>query len=78
MSAARDLSGVERVVIVVVGSVGYMALGVLSLLVGYTLVQVAVEYDPSAAGGWDEALWLLSGLGEGRWALGAVSAGLIL
>ena len=35
---------------------------------GYSLVQVAVEYDPSEAGGWDEALSLL----------GAVSVGLIL
>ena len=77
-SLRGGLSNVERVVIVMVGSVGYVALGVLSLLVGYSLVEVAVEYDPSAAGGWDEALWLLSGLGEGRWSLAAVSAGLIL
>ena len=77
-SLRRGLSRVERVVIVMVGRVGYGALGVLSLLVGYSLVEVAVEYDPSEAGGWDQALWFLSGLGEGRWLLGAVSAGLIL
>jgi hypothetical protein len=77
-SLRGGLSKVERVVTVVSGGVGYVTLGVLSLLVGYSLVQVAVEYDPSVAGGWDEALRLLSGLGEGRWLLGAASVGLIL
>jgi hypothetical protein len=58
--------------------VGYVTLGCLSLIVGYSLVQVAVDYDPSQAGGWDEALWLLSGLGRGRWLLGVAAAGLSL
>ena len=77
-SLRAGLSKLERVVTTVSGGLGYVTLGVLSLIVGYSLVQVAVEYDPSEAGGWDEALWLLSGLGEGRWLLGAVSVGLIL
>lgn len=76
-SLRRGLSRVERVLTVVTGSVGYVTLGVISLLVGYSLVQVAVEYDPSEAGGWNEALWLLAGLGEGRWLLGAVAVGLV-
>jgi hypothetical protein len=54
-----------------------VTLGILSLIVGYSLVRVAVDYDPSEAGGWDEALWLLSGLREGRWLLGAAAVGLI-
>ncbi len=74
----RDLSRVWRRVTVWSGRVGYMALGVLSLLMGASLVRVAVEYDPSEAGGWDEALGLLSTLGEGTWALGAAAVGLIL
>lgn len=49
-----------------------------SLMVGYSLFQVAVEYDPSEAAGWDDALWFLYGLGEGLWLLGLVSVGLIL
>jgi hypothetical protein len=77
-SLRRDLSRGERVLIVVVGGAGYVALGTLSLMVGYSLVEVAVDYDPSEAGGWDQALWLLSGLEEGRWLLAAVSMGLIL
>ena len=60
------------------GRFGYIALGPLSLLVGSSLVRVAVEYDPSEAGGWDEALGLLSRFGEGTWALGVAAVGLIL
>ena len=71
-------SSVLRVVTVVSGRLGYLALGAMSLLVGASLVRVAVEYDPSEAGGWDEALGLLSGLGHGAWALGAAAVGLIL
>jgi hypothetical protein len=77
-SLRAGLSRLERVVLVLCGSLGYATLGVLSLLVGYSLVRVAIEYDPSAARGWEEALRLLSRLGEGRWLLGAASIGLIL
>ena len=77
-SLRRDLSRWERVLAVVVGAVGYVALGILSLIVGSSLVEVAVDYNPSEAAGWDEALWLLSRLEEGHWLLGAVSTGLIL
>lgn len=74
----RDLPPGLRLLTVVSGRFGYLALGVLSLLVGSSLVRVAVEYDASEAGGWDEALSLLSGIGEGTWALGAAAVGLIL
>jgi hypothetical protein len=73
-----DLSSALRFVTVVSGRFGYMALGVLSLLVGSSLVRVAVEYDATEAGGWDEALSLLSGIGQGTWVLGAAAVGLIL
>lgn len=74
----RDISKVERLVTIACGSIGYVALGILSMIVGYSLIEVAVRYDPAAAGGWDEALSLLAALVEGRWLLGLVSAGLIL
>jgi len=77
-SLRPGLSTLERVITTVSGSLGYMTLGVLSLIVGYSLVRVAVDYDPSEAGGWGEALWLLSGLWEGRWLLGVAAVGLIL
>jgi hypothetical protein len=66
-----------RAAILISGIFGYITLGVLSLMVGYSLFQVAVRYEPSEAGGWDEALWLLVGLVEGRWLLGLVATGLI-
>jgi hypothetical protein len=74
----RDLSRLVRVGTIVSGGIGYLALGVLSLLVGFSFVRVALEYDPSEAGGWDEALGVLSTFGQGAWALGAAAAGLIL
>ena len=73
-----DLSPAWRAITVWSGRIGYLALGVLSLLVGSSLVRVAVEYDPSEAGGWDEALGFLSGLGYGTWVLAAAALGLIL
>jgi hypothetical protein len=77
-SLRPGLSKLGRVATTVSGGLGYVTLGILSLIVGYSLVQVAVDYDPSEAGGWDEALRLLSGLSEGRWLLGAAAVGLIL
>jgi hypothetical protein len=38
---------------------------------------VARLYDAEAAGGWQEALALLGSLDPGRWALGAVAAGVV-
>jgi hypothetical protein len=72
-----DLSTAWRTVMITTGVLGYLTLGVLSLMVGYSLIQVAISYEPAEAGGWEEALWLLSELGQGRWLLGLVSAGLI-
>ena len=74
----RDLSPWWRRITVASGRVGYVALALLSLLVGSSLVRVALEYDPSEAGGWDEALGMLSRFGEGTWVLGAAAVGLIL
>ncbi len=74
----RDMSAVARALTIASGCLGYLMLGVLSLLVGYSLVQVAIQYDPSEAGGWNEALWLIAGLVEGHWLLGVASVGLIL
>jgi hypothetical protein len=71
------LPNVWRVAIVASGALGYVTLGLLSLMVGYSLIQVAIRYNPSEAGGWDEALWLLASLVEGHWLLGIASAGLI-
>jgi Domain of Unknown Function (DUF1206) len=70
-------SRLARLVTSISGRVGYVTLGVLSLMAGWSLVEVAIEYDPSEASGWSEALWLLSGIGQGRWLLVAAALGLI-
>jgi hypothetical protein len=71
------MSKVERLAADVSGRVGYVTLGLLSLMAGWSLVEVAVSYDPSEASGWSEALWLLSGMYQGRWLLAAAALGLI-
>jgi hypothetical protein len=71
------MSSLERLATGVSGTVGYVTLGILSLIAGWSLVEVAVEYDPSEASGWSEALWLLSGIGQGRRLLAAAALGLI-
>jgi hypothetical protein len=71
------MSSLERLAARVSGTVGYVTLGILSLIVGWSLVEVAVEYDPSGASGWSEALSLLLGIGQGRWLLAAAALGLI-
>ena len=70
-------SSLARLATSISGRIGYVTLGVLSLIAGWSLVEVAVEYDPSEASGWSEALWLLSGIGRGRWLLAAAAVGLI-
>jgi hypothetical protein len=72
-----ELSRLVRLLTGVSGTLGYLTLGLLSLTVGWSLVEVAVTYDPSKASGWPEALWRLSHAGEGRWLLGTAAAGLI-
>ncbi len=71
------MSRLARLVTVASGTVGYVTLGVLSLITGWSLVQVAVEYDPSEVREWADALWLLSSLGNGRLLLAAAALGLI-
>ena len=71
------MSTLVRLVTVASGTIGYVTLGVLSLITGWSLVQVAVEYDPSEVREWADALWLLSSLSRGRVLLAAAALGLI-
>jgi len=45
-----------RTAIVVLGSVGYLARGIVFALVGWFVVQAAVQHDPNESGGLDQAL----------------------
>ena len=71
------MSRLALLVTVVSGTVGYVTLGIFSLITGWSLVQVAVQYDPSEVREWADALWLLSSVGRGRLLLAAVALGLI-
>jgi hypothetical protein len=71
-----EMSGAGRIALTLTGGAGYVALGIMSAVVGWFLLQVALHYDPRLAGGWSEALGWLAGLSEGRWILGLVAAGL--
>lgn len=71
-----EMSAAGRLALTLVAGAGYLALGIMSAVVGYFLVQAALHYDPRLAGGWSEALGFLAGLREGRWILGLVAAGL--
>jgi hypothetical protein len=70
-------SRLARLMTSISGRVGYLTLGILSLIAGWSLVEVAIEYDPSEVGGWSEALRLLARIGQGRWLLAAAALGLI-
>jgi hypothetical protein len=75
--ALERMSRTELFAVVALGCMGYLALGSLSIVIGYFLSRVALLYDPDAAGGWQEALALLGSLDPGRWALGMVAAGMV-
>jgi hypothetical protein len=72
-----DLSRLELGAVDLSGRFGYTTLGILSEMIGWSLVQVAVQYDPSQLDGWRDALWLLSRVGSGRVLLAAAATGLI-
>lgn len=71
------MNRLERMVVVSLGRAGYTALGIISGLIGWFLIRVAVTFDPSLAGGWRDALGFLGRLGETRWPLGIVAGGLV-
>lgn len=67
----------ERLLVVGLGRAGYVSLGIVSGLIGWFLMRVAVYVNPDLAGGWRDALGFLAGVGETRWTLGLVAAGLL-
>jgi Domain of Unknown Function (DUF1206) len=75
--ALERMSRTEVIAVLVLGCMGYLALGIVSIVIGYFLIRVALLYNPAVAGGWQEALVLLGTLDPGRWALGAVAAGVV-
>ncbi|MDT4969098.1 MAG: hypothetical protein QOJ64_3835 [Acidobacteriota bacterium] len=59
------------------GRIGYSARGVVFCIMGFFVIQAAVNYRPHEAKGVDEVLGTLAQISYGAWLLGAVAAGLI-
>jgi hypothetical protein len=75
--ALERMSRTEVIAMLVLGRMGYSALGIVSMVIGYFLIRVALLYDPKAAGGWQEALALLGSLDPGKWVLGGMAVGVV-
>lgn len=71
----RTMSHQEHEVYTRSGRVGYIARGIVFAILGYFLVQAALQSDASEAGGTGQALSFLSSTG-GPYIMGAVAIGL--
>ncbi len=58
------------------GKIGYIARGVVWLIIGYLFLQAAIQSDSSQAGGSDSAFSFLENQ-YGSWILGAIALGLL-
>jgi hypothetical protein len=59
------------------GRVGYAARGVVFCIIGFFVIQAALDFNPTEAKGLDEALETLAQNYFGAWVLGTVAFGLI-
>jgi hypothetical protein len=59
------------------GRIGYAARGVVFCIIGFYVIQAALNFNPDEAKGLDEALATLAQNYYGAWALGVVAIGLI-
>jgi hypothetical protein len=77
-SKLREMSRLERRAFIVLGRVGLPARALVFGLVGYFLLQTAIEYKPGDAVGLDGALSRVHHQPFGPWLLGLVAAGLLV
>jgi hypothetical protein len=67
-----------RTTVLVLGSVGYAARGLVFMLVGWFLVQAAIDHDPNESGGLDNALKRLANADYGPGLLRILAVGLFI
>ena len=72
-----NLGRKERKVYKRAGRLGFVARGIVFLIVGYFLFRAALEYDPNMAKGTGQALSFLQEGSYGPYILGAVAIGLV-
>ncbi|MBD2773280.1 DUF1206 domain-containing protein [Iningainema tapete] len=72
-----ELSDRERKWIISICRFGMLARGIVFCIIGWFLIQAAINSDASRAGGLDEALQTLAQQPYGPWLLGIVSLGLV-
>ena len=73
----NQMNGREQDVAIKVGRFGMLARGVVFAMLGFFVVQAALNTDPNKAQGLDGALATLARQPHGPWLLGAVAFGLI-
>ncbi len=76
-----DLGGRSRRVrqaVTVLGSVGYAARGIVFVMVGWFLIESALDDDPNHTGGFDQALKRVAASDHGPLLLRLLAAGLFL
>ena len=71
------LSAAGRDRVILFGRLGMTARGIVFGIIGWFLLQAALQYDPDEAGGLQSALQTLQQQSYGQWLLGAVGVGLL-
>jgi hypothetical protein len=77
-SKTREMGAKERRAFMGLGRVGLTARALVFVLIGYFLVQTAIEFDPRKAVGVDGALGRLHHQAFGPWLVGLVGVGLVV
>lgn len=72
-----DLGGDARTRVIRLGRLGLFARGVVFGVIGWLLIQAALQYDPQEAIGLEGALAALRAQSHGPWVLGLVALGLV-